>query len=147
MARIYLATSWKNPYHSTILNHLRTLGHQVYDFKSSEAAPLGGPQPTAFSWGEVGIHPDSEYASHFRQKMLDNPRISHGYLGDFRGMEWADTCVLLLPAGNSAHLELGYMKGRGKRAIICMPEVKPDLMYLLADNMVTNLEELEEVLK
>ena len=63
-------------------------------------------------------------------------------------MEWADTCVLLLPSGRSAHLEAGYMKGRGKRLIIHIPEYDgPDLMYLLADNITVTIFELLEVLK
>jgi hypothetical protein len=68
-------------------------------------------------------------------------------------MEWADTCVLLLPCGRSAHIEAGYMKGRAKRLIIAFPNeeretwFESELMYLLADNITVGIEELKEALK
>lgn len=36
-------------------------------------------------------------------------------------MKWADTCVLALPCGRSAHLEAGWMSGAGKKLIVYMP--------------------------
>lgn len=62
-------------------------------------------------------------------------------------MEWADTCVLLMPCGRSAHIEAGYMKGRGKRLIVYYPTTdrngfEPDLMYLLADHIAIGPDEL-----
>ena len=64
-------------------------------------------------------------------------------------MEWADTCVMLLPCGRSAHLEAGYMKGRGKRLIIFYANnarEEPDLMYLLADHIAIGAADLRAVL-
>jgi nucleoside 2-deoxyribosyltransferase len=91
----------------------------------------------------------------YLHQLQNSPRAAQGYVGDLRGMEWADTCVLLLPSGNSAHIEAGYMKGRGKRLIIyyhnndkstVTPEkswtFEPDLMYLLADNLVIGIDNL-----
>lgn len=146
MSRIYLATSWRNTYHFTVLNHLQALGHEVYNFKSSEPMPAGGPQPTSFGWDELDLYYKSWDPRQYRDFLVTSQRAAAGYLGDFRGMEWADTCVLTLPSGRSAHLEAGYMKGRGKRLIIYIPEpIEPDLMYLLADHICIELEELSKV--
>lgn len=147
MARIYLASSWKNILQPMLVSDLEYWGHQVYDFKKHSAMSAGGPVSTAFSWHEIDEDWETWTPNVYRTMLTTTPRASQGYLGDFRGMEWADTCVLLLPCGRSAHLEAGYMKGRGKRLIILMetPE-PPDLMYLLADHICINNHELRDIL-
>jgi hypothetical protein len=51
-------------------------------------------------------------------------------------MEWADTCVLVLPCGRSAHLEAGWFCGQGKRCIILTRDgEEPELMALLATDI------------
>ena len=58
-------------------------------------------------------------------------------------MKWADTGVLLLPCGRSAHLELGWMAGAGKRTIILTRDgEEPELMALLASEICISVEEL-----
>ena len=62
-------------------------------------------------------------------------------------MRWADTCVLVLPCGRSAHTEAGWMAGSGKHVIAYIPEtVEPELMYKLFDAVVGDLDELVKVL-
>ena len=141
MSRIYVASSWRNPYQAQTVKALRALGHEVYDFKSDAPGYFGGPQPTAFSWSEMSADWQAWGPAEYRNELLTHPRAASGYLGDLRGMEWADTCLMLLPCGRSAHIEAGYMKGRGKRLIImyadqCREGFEPDLMYLLADNII-----------
>jgi nucleoside 2-deoxyribosyltransferase len=56
--------------------------------------------------------------------------------------------VLLLPAGRSGHLELGYMIGQGKPGYILMqgePE-RFDVMYCLATRVFTKEADLMEAL-
>lgn len=53
MARIYLASSWRNELQGEYVDALRADGHDVYDFKSDRAHPAGGPAPTAFSWSAL----------------------------------------------------------------------------------------------
>lgn len=78
----------------------------------------------------------------------NNPRCAQGFMSDIHAMQWADTCVMLLPSGRSAHLELGWMAGRGKRTIIYTRDgEEPELMALMADHIVTDDEELMEALR
>lgn len=107
----------------------------------------------AFSWAEMDENWQDWGPEGYRTQLIRSQRAAAGYLGDLRGMEWADTCVLLLPCGRSAHIEAGYMKGRGKRLIIYIPYAltkdtgfEPDLMYLLADNIVMTKGELIDAL-
>jgi hypothetical protein len=150
MSRIYLASSWRNTNQAGLVSVLRMWGHQVYDFKSRDRMPCGGPVATAFSWAEVDPAWGTWHPRAYRQHVTTSERAASGFLGDFRGMEWADTCVLLLPCGRSAHLEAGYMKGRGKRLIIHFVSDKsneePDLMYLMADHITIDNGELAEAL-
>jgi hypothetical protein len=59
-------------------------------------------------------------------------------------MKWADTFVLMLPSGRSAHLEAGWAIGAGKPTAILLHEDKfePELMYLMADHIAVTLEEV-----
>lgn len=58
-------------------------------------------------------------------------------------LQQADTCVLVLPCGHSAHTEAGWMAGAGKRVVVYIPEmVEPELMYKLFDHVVGSLEDL-----
>jgi len=147
MARIYLASSWRNPHHADFLGTLQALGHAVYDFKSKKHMPYAGPAPTSFSWSELSDNWQTWVPSSYRYALVSQERAASGFLGDFRGMEWADTCVMLLPCGRSAHIEAGYMKGRGKRLIVAYPNdsregFDPDLMYMLADHITIGKDEL-----
>ena len=62
---------------------------------------------------------------------------------DLEALQQADTCVLVLPCGRSAHTEAGWMAGAGKRVIAYIPEmVEPELMYKLFDKVVSTLDDL-----
>lgn len=153
MSQIYLASSWKNIHHFGHVNLLRSWGHQVYDFTARGSVITPGAQKCrGFAWSDIGAPEDLSAWSFrdFRHSITSDPAAAAGYLSDLRHMEWADTCVLLLSCGRSAHLEAGYMKGRGKRVIIHCPLQQafqePELMYLLADNITFEDHELKEVL-
>lgn len=129
MARIYVASSWRNNIQPAVVRHLRKEGHAVYDFKSP-------PDRTGFSWSQVLEQPIKTFKDYMTA--LRHPIAAAGYLSDMRAMEWADTCVLVLPCGRSAHLEAGWFAGRGKRLMILTQDgEEPELMALMA-NLITN---------
>ena len=136
-ARIYLASSWRNAEQPAIVQVLRDHGHEVYDFRN----PPGG-LPNGFRWSELDPNWKSWNAATYRRK-LALPLAQRGFNSDFDGMKWADTGVLLLPCGRSAHLELGWMAGAGKRTIILTRDgEEPELMALLASEICISVEEL-----
>ncbi len=63
-------------------------------------------------------------------------------------MQRADTFVLVLPCGRSAHLELGWAVGAEKRtAILLDPDPKtntvtPELMYKMVDHIALDALDL-----
>jgi nucleoside 2-deoxyribosyltransferase len=79
---------------------------------------------------------------------LNHPIAGHGFDLDYGAMQRADTGVLLLPSGRSAHLEAGYFVGAGKPLHILIPELpEPELMYLMADGIYTDLGALLRALE
>jgi hypothetical protein len=140
MARIYVASSWRNPYYSDVVERLRRAGHEVYDFRNP---PHGG---AGFHWTDIDENaPDWTFAEY--AEGLRHPLAERQFQADIDALAWADTCVLVLPSGRSAHTEAGYMAGAGKRVIVYIPEmVEPELMYKLFNGVVGSLEDLVRAL-
>ncbi|MDZ4172565.1 MAG: hypothetical protein U1C19_10375, partial [Methanobacteriaceae archaeon] len=58
-------------------------------------------------------------SSHARViKAMNHEMSKRAFQQDKSMIEWADVLILLLPCGKSAHMELGYAKGLGKKIII-----------------------------
>lgn len=137
--RIYVASSWRNEGQPEIVRVLREQGHEVYDFRN----PTEGN--TGFAWSD--IDPDWEAWSPrpFRDR-LDHPVAVSGFGLDFDAMKWADTFVLALPCGRSAHLEAGWAIGQGKPTAILLhaDKFEPELMYRMADLIACDLQEVTE---
>ena len=140
MARIYVASSWRNKYYPEVVKCLREAGHEVYDFRNP---PHGG---AGFHWTDIDPDaPNWTYAQY--AEGLHHPLAERQFQADIDALTWADTCVLVLPCGRSAHTEAGWMAGAGKRVLAYIPEmVEPELMYKLFDGVAGSLEELVEKL-
>lgn len=133
MARIYVASSWRNKQQPDLVTALRGAGHFVYDFKNPAPGNYG------FAWDQI----DKKWLQWTAEEYvaaLQTPIACQGYTFDMRAMEWADTCVLLLPCGRSAHLEAGWFAGRGKRTIVFTRDgEEPELMALMCNNIVWDM--------
>ena len=136
MARIYVASSWRNKYFPEVVTRLREAGHEVYDFRNP---PHGG---AGFHWTDVDPDaPNWTYAQY--AEGLHHPLAERQFQADIDALTWADTCVLVLPCGRSAHTEAGWMAGAGKRVIAYLPDMlEPELMYKLFDAVAGSLDEL-----
>lgn len=141
MSRIYVASSWRNTYQPSVVEALRDDGHEVYDFKNPPHG-MGG-----FAWKDLDPNWEKWTTEAYRNQLLTSEVASHGFMSDFRAMLWADTCVLVMPCGRSAHLELGYMAGAGKRTIILLSDGEPELMNLLANDICVSLAEVRALLE
>ena len=140
MARIYVASSWRNAYFPEVVKRLREFGHEVYDFRNP---PQGGH---GFHWT------DNDDCFHLRYRlcsMLSNTGAAaeKQFANDMEALEWADTCVLVLPCGRSAHTEAGWCKGRGMKTIVYIPKMEePELMYKLFDAVTDSIDQLISLL-
>lgn len=143
--KIYVASSWRNQYYPEVVAKLREAGHEVYDFRNP---PHGG---NGFRWTDVDENAPNWTFEEYSEG-LHHPLAECQFAADLEALQSADTCVLVLPCGRSAHTEAGWMAGAGKRVIVYIPEmVEPELMYKLfyavtndLDTLVTMLSEADD---
>ncbi len=127
--RIYVASSWRNSHQQRVVELLRELGNEVYDFKNP---PHGN---TGFSWSQIDEDWE-QWTTEQYAEALTHPLAEAGYKSDKDGMDWADTCVMVLPCGRSANTEAGWMKGAGKKVFVYSPiKQEPELMYKIYDGL------------
>lgn len=117
MARIYAASSWRNPHQPEIVRQLRSAGHEVYDFR----APFNGVP--GFAWSEIDPGWQSWRAEEYRRMLTTHPIASRGFVSDLRAIQWADTCLLILPC-------------------LTRDGEEPELMALLATDICISMEEV-----
>lgn len=149
MSRIYIASSWRNPYQQHLVQELRKRGHKVYDFKH----PFGRNDSPVWESVTVTQNLRSAYKEHclngddFMRMLTDRQSIER-FEEHFAAMQDADTCVLLLPSGRSSHIEAGHMNGMGKRVFVLdmSKAVTPELMYLALDGYFYDVEDLYKAL-
>ena len=135
-AYVYVASSWKNLMQEAVVCTLRAAGIACYDFKYDEGAN--------FHWHEAGVNSDVETHDGYLSG-LAHSRAVEGFASDFDAMKRADACVLVLPCGRSAHLELGWFVGQGKRTAILLEHghvTPPELMYKMVDHIAPSVIDL-----
>lgn len=142
---VYVASSWRCEAQADVVQALRAAEIECYDFKNPN------DQNTGFHWSEVMPSFDSKKQLCDQGDYLlalTEPRSIEGFGSDMDAMRKADTCVLVLPCGRSAHLELGWFVGKGKQTIVLLdgPVVTPELMYLMVDHIATSVEEVVAML-
>jgi hypothetical protein len=140
MRRIYVASSWRNKYQPEVVACVRSMDHQVYDFRNP-------PGKAGFQWKDIEDDWQNWTMDRYRTLLQTTPDAVFGFVADYRAMQWADTCLLVLPCGRSAHLEAGYFNGAKKQLVIYIPEpIEPDSMYLMANHICLSMDEVRKVL-
>lgn len=111
---VYLIGSLRNTSIPLLGNKLREIGYEVFD-------EWHGAGPTADdSWQEYSKTRGMNY-----KEALESIGAQHVFNFDRSHIEMSDIGVLLMPAGKSGHLELGYMVGLGKPTYIVFDK-EPD---------------------
>lgn len=139
--KIYIASSWRNEYQQALVNTLRRIGYEVYDFKH----PHGGK---GFQWSDIDPKWQGWNMNEYRES-LKTEHARFGFNRDLDAMKSADICILCLPCGRSAHLEAGWMKGAGKKVIAFIPpqeRIEPELMYGLLDGVALSVKDIIEMI-
>jgi hypothetical protein len=139
--KIYVASSWRNPYQQNVVAVLRAEGHDVYDFRNP-------PGRAGFAWKQVSDKPPHEWTPEDWRTTLQHPDAIAGFNADMGALEGCDACVLVLPCGRSAHLELGWAAGAGRRTyVLAAPTLdEPELMVKMCSGVVLTLDELRSKL-
>ncbi len=137
---IYVAASWRTERQPEVVRQLREAGYTVYDFRNP-------PVSSALTWTDItpwwaGLSPEE------LRQLLGHPVARGAFEVDMAALRSCDACVLVLPSGRSAHLEMGWAAGAGKRtAILLDAGSEAELMSLMAERLCGSIEELIEVLR
>lgn len=131
---IYVASSWLNQEITAVIQALRGVGHEVYDFREEDG----------FSWRDVDPAWQTWSPAVFREQLASSSLAIRGFERDMVNLRAADALVLVLPCGRSAHLELGYAIGAGKPTVILLAPGEPELMYRAASRLCISIEEVLE---
>lgn len=138
--KVYVASSWRNERYPEVVRRLKESKLvEVYDFRNPEDKPGG------FSWNEHAPDWREWSAERLRYELQQEPGRTH-FARDMAALEQADVCVLVAPAGRSAHLEAGFARGAWKFLLILAVDEEPELMYGMG-RIVTSVEELLNDLK
>lgn len=129
--KVYVASSWKNEVYPDVVKVLCRAGHDVYDFRRqgvSDSSPV-------------------EMASGQLLDFLNEPKIRSIFQNDMDALVECDAVVCVLPCGRSAHLELGYGIGAGKRTVLLWHDGDaPDIMHKAVDSIVFSVEDIPAAL-
>lgn len=138
MKSVYLIGSLRNPKVPELAAYLRSQGFDVFD-----------------DWYAAGPKADDHWQDYEKARGHTFPQALKGYAAthvfgyDKSHLDRCAAGVLMLPAGKSGHLELGYMAGQGKPTFIVM-ETEPerfDVMYRFATGVFYHWTTLASELK
>ena len=139
MKKLYVIGSLRNPVIPLVAQTLRgRLDIEVFD-----------------DWYAAGPEADDYWMSYEKERGRSYTEALQGYAArhvfgfDKSHLDSADGTLLVLPAGKSGHLELGYMAGKGKWTGILLDKEEPerwDIMYGFASGVFRTLEEVVQAL-
>lgn len=114
MKKLYVASSWRNPYQPSVVEIARRAGFDVYDFRNPKVGNHG------FSWKSITLKSVKDWTFEEYREVLKSPIAEEGFQLDMAGLQ-ADATILVMPAGRSAHFELGYATGQGQKTAVLYP--------------------------
>lgn len=130
---VYVIGSLRNKAIPEIGEYLRSLGFCAFDDWFA-AGPIADD-----SWQEYEQSRGTLY-----KKALSNYAARHVFDFDLTHLNRCDIGLLVLPAGKSGHLELGYLCGKGKPCYVLFHEdpERWDVMYQFAREIFFNRDAL-----
>lgn len=130
---VYLIGSLRNAEVPKIANVLR----RETEWEVFDDWYAAGPEADD-KWREYEIAKGHSYIEALRGHAARNV-----FQFDKRHLDRADAVILVLPAGKSGHLELGYSLGRGRRGYVLLDNPdRWDVMYQFATLVTDKLEDI-----
>ena len=139
-AKVYIIGSLRNPEVTKLAKDIREQFPNVEVFDDWMAA---GPEADDF-WRDY-----EKAKGNSLEEALKGYAAQHVFNYDKGHLDTSDVVILMLPAGKSGHLELGYSIGKGKRSAILLDSQpdRYDVMYAFADKVTDSKEALIQWLK
>jgi hypothetical protein len=138
--KVYIIGSLRNGQVPEIAKKLRSLMPDVEVFDD---------------WYAAGFEADDMWRTYEKERGRTYEEALQGYAAkhvfefDKHHLDTCDAAILVLPAGKSGHLELGYVAGRGKwTAILLDGEYdRWDVMLKFSDKVTRDLDDIVDGLK
>ena len=133
---VYLIGSLRNPGVLLVSSALRSAGIEVFDdwYAAGERADD--------AWRDYELN-----RGHSFKEALDGYAANHVFTFDKYHLDRARIGVLVLPAGKSGHLELGYLGGQQKPIYILLDSPdRWDVMYKFATGVAESIDELVQMI-
>jgi hypothetical protein len=92
---------------------------------------------------DLHAHPDN-LADDYEKRALESDSIRVIFNDDLDGLKSADNFIIVLPAGNSSHIEAGIAYGLGKKCYAIGEYEKTDSLYLIFDKIFSDINEMKE---
>lgn len=135
--KLYLIGSLRNEQIPTIASSLRTT---LTDWEIFDDWYAAGPEADDY-WKAY-----EKARGHGYIEALEGYSAGHVFDFDKHHLDSSNAGILVLPAGRSGHLELGYLAGRGVyTAILLTPEYEDerfDVMYKFATRITYGLDDI-----
>jgi len=134
----YVIGALANEQIASFSNELEALGYEAFsDWKA--------PGPPADSF----LLEYSKARGRNYKQILNSYAAQHVYAFDVKHLDRCDAAVMLMPAGKSAHLELGYTIGKGKPGFIVFEDepTRIDVMHNFSTEIFLSRSEFFEYLK
>lgn len=127
--KYFIASRWSNMKQVQYLTeNLRALGHEVFSYGTDDRnfVPTNNLQ-----------EPESTTLEHWQ----NDPALNTIFKRNLEGIANADIVVLLLPAGNTSHIEAGIAYGLSKKTILIGQPEKPESHYLIFSTWYPSIDE------
>lgn len=129
--KIFIASPWRNQENVLKLSEALTQrGHEVHSFLQS-----GANLSTGMSIGD-----ELRTFGEALQNWENDPNIKQIFDSELTGLKSSDMVVLLNPSGHSSLIEAGIGYGMGKRVVSVGPIEKPEVFYLICENLYPDIE-------
>lgn len=110
---------------------IKDKGFSCYNFTDKPADP-----------DNSDAHPEDQMkVFESTEDFINNPYFKELFESDLKGLKNAENVILLLPAGTSAHIEIGIAYGLGKKCILIGEPAKPESLYLLFDEYYDSVDD------
>lgn len=131
-----IVSRWRNKEQVIeLVEKIRAKGKTVYSFIE------GDGEAYELKDIEGALHPE-EFMQHFEKRdWQTDPAIREVFEIDLQALKSATTCILLLPAGKSAHIEAGIAFGLGKECILIGEQKEAESLYLIFDKFYSTIDE------
>ncbi len=134
--KIYVASSWRNKYYQEVCKKLTDAGFEILDWRKN-----------GFSFASVDPKWESWSFEEYEDAINRNDLTLDAFNHDLDLMKSAEACVLLLPCGNSAHIEAGWFTGKGVPVVAVIADFeRADLMLKLCDKITSMKDDLADVI-